>query len=189
MGVRARRWMISRVVRFCICATYNGCRIHRSVHIEGGGEIRATDGGSIHIAAGCTIGRGSRIVAKRGVVNIQQDTFIGPNCVLVANEMIVIGKNGLIAEQVTIRDQDHGLCVGDTPFSRQQMTVSPVSIGSNVWLGAKSTVLRGVTIGDNSVIAAHALVRDDVKKGTLAAGVPARVIRSLERDEAGSRDT
>ena len=186
MGVRIHRRVLSRFIRFCVCATYSGCRIHRSVLIQGGTEIRATDGGSVHIAAGCTISRGCRIIAKHGIVKIQHDTFIGHNCVLVANESIVIGPNGLIAEHVTIRDQDHGLRVGATPFSRQQQKVSAVTVGSNVWLGAKSTLLRGVTIGDNSVIAAHALVRDDVGEGTLAAGVPARVIRSLEREEDGS---
>ena len=55
----------------------------------------------------------------------------------------------------------------------------PVTIGSNVWIGAAATILPGVTIGDNAVIAAGAVVSRDVPADTLAAGVPARVLKRL----------
>ena len=55
----------------------------------------------------------------------------------------------------------------------------PIHIGENVWLGANVTVLGGVTIGDNAVIAAGAVVTKNIPPNTVAAGVPARVVRTL----------
>ena len=60
------------------------------------------------------------------------------------------------------------------------MHPAPVVIGKNVWLGASVTVVPGVTIGDNAVIAAGAVVTKDVPANTIAAGVPAKVIRELD---------
>jgi acetyltransferase-like isoleucine patch superfamily enzyme len=62
---------------------------------------------------------------------------------------------------------------------------SPVKIGDNVWLGARATVLKGVTIGDGAVVAAGALVTRDVPSRTVVAGVPARVIKHLDAEIAG----
>ena len=65
------------------------------------------------------------------------------------------------------------------PEERHDLFPAPIHIGKNVWLGANVTVLGGVTIGDNVVIAAGAVVTRDVPANTVAAGVPARVVRTL----------
>ena len=59
----------------------------------------------------------------------------------------------------------------------------PISVGSNVWFGANVTVLPGVTIGDNCVIGAGSVVNKDIPAGTMAAGNPCRVIKSINQDK------
>jgi acetyltransferase-like isoleucine patch superfamily enzyme len=63
-------------------------------------------------------------------------------------------------------------------------TSAPVRIGNRVWCGVNVTILAGVTIGDDVVVAAGAVVTRDVPSGSVVGGVPARLIRSLERDLA-----
>ena len=65
------------------------------------------------------------------------------------------------------------------PENRASMIPAPVVIGKNVWIGSHVTVLAGVTVGDNSVIAAGAVVTKDVPPSVVVAGVPARVIKKL----------
>ena len=60
------------------------------------------------------------------------------------------------------------------------MLPSPVKIGNDVWIGAKATVLSGVTIGNGAVIAAGAVVTKDVPDNTVVAGVPAKIIKQIE---------
>ncbi len=62
---------------------------------------------------------------------------------------------------------------------RNGITMAPVVIGNNVWIGAAATILPGVSIGDNAVIAAGAVVSRNVPADTMAAGVPARVLKQL----------
>ena len=64
-------------------------------------------------------------------------------------------------------------------IGRHDLFPAPIHIGENVWLGANVTVLGGVTIGDNAVIAAGAVVTKNIPPNTVAAGVPARVVRTL----------
>ncbi len=86
----------------------------------------------------------------------------------------------MIAESVTIRDQSHGTLLSDVPFCNQALSSEEIVIGNNVWIGAKATVLQGVHIGDNAIVAANAVVRSNVEAGTLVGGVPARVIKCLQ---------
>ncbi|MCW2490757.1 MAG: acetyltransferase, partial [Frankiales bacterium] len=75
----------------------------------------------------------------------------------------------------------------DRPIKDQGITKSPIRIGADVWLANKVTVVRGVHIGDGSVVGANAVVTSDLPPYSIAAGVPARVIRSrLDDHEANS---
>ena len=60
------------------------------------------------------------------------------------------------------------------------MTPAKVTLGKNVWVGAHATILPGVTVGDNAVIAAGAVVTKDVPANTVAAGVPAKIIKTID---------
>lgn len=148
----------------------------RSVALAQGVRLVATDGGTLRIGAGTAIERHAVLVAKRGSIDIGANSFIGIGCVLVARDSIRIGPDALLGEYVTIRDQDHRP-VSDPGNPDRGFDTAPISIGRNVWLGAKVTVTRGVTIGDNVVVGANSVVTRDLPAGCLAAGVPARVIR------------
>lgn len=89
-------------------------------------------------------------------------------------------------ERVSIHDSDHEF--EPVPISaemRDASSSSPISIGDRVWIGANSVILRGASIGADSVIAAGSVVRGSIPPGVLAAGVPAKVIRPLLRDSTG----
>ena len=83
------------------------------------------------------------------------------------------GKNIHIGNQVFINADCK---FQDDPEKRQQLHPAPIHIGKRVWVGANATILPGVTIGDNSVVAAGAVVTKDVPADTVVGGVPARVI-------------
>ena len=141
-------------------------------------QLRATDGGSIEIGDRSTVGSGSTLIARGGRLTVGPDAYIGQGSVLTSVEGISIGRDALIAEHVTIRDQDHDF-TGRRPYRAAGLLVAPVTIGDNVWLGAKVTVTRGVTIGDNSVIGANSVVTSDIPANSIAVGSPARVFRMI----------
>jgi maltose O-acetyltransferase len=100
------------------------------------------------------------------------------NVSLVAMGEITIGNRCLIGDQVTILDCDfHEI----SPITRMNGVgpIEPVVIGDNVWLGSRVMVLKGVTIGENSVVAAMSVVTKSIPPNSIAAGNPARVIRSI----------
>ena len=102
--------------------------------------------------------------------------FINSGCCFQDQGGIEIGNNVLIGQQVVIATLNHEL----TPSKRANLLPAPVKIGNNVWIGAHATILAGVTIGDNSVVAAGAVVNKDVPANVVVAGVPAKVIKNIE---------
>ena len=117
------------------------------------------------------------MMLKRGLyrligVKVGKDVSVGLDVQLdiFFPDMIEIGDNSLIGYNVTI------LC---HEFLVKEFRKAPVKIGKNVMIGANSTVLSGVTIGDNSVISAMSLVNKDIPKNSFVGGIPAKVIKTL----------
>lgn len=108
-------------------------------------------------------------------ITIGKNVFFNTGCSFQDRGGISIGNGSMIGMNVTIATLNHGLAIE----TRNTTHPSPVIIGDNVWIGSSSTILPGVTIGDNSVIAAGAVVTKDVPKNTVVAGVPARVIKTV----------
>lgn len=136
----------------------------RWVHLGDGTVLRCHEG-VLRIGDKCVFGQSN-------TVNCHLDIEIGPECI--------------IADWVYIGDFDHRTDVTSVAIRRQGLIKSPVTIGPDVWLGVKSTVLRGSRIGRGSVIGANAVVRGDIPEFSIAGGVPARVIADRREREAAS---
>lgn len=108
-------------------------------------------------------------------ITVGKNVFINSGCRFQDQGGISIGDGTLIGHNVVLATLNHGI----SPDERHDLFPAPIHIGKNVWIGANATVLPGVTIGDNAVIAAGAVVTKDVPENTVAAGVPAKVIRTL----------
>ncbi len=107
-------------------------------------------------------------------ITVGENVFINSGCCFQDQGGIEIGNDCLIGQQVVIATLNHNL----DPEKRKDMLPKPVKIGNNVWVGAHATILPGVTIGDNAVIAAGAVVNKDVPANTVVGGVPAKIIKS-----------
>lgn len=101
--------------------------------------------------------------------------FINSGCSFQDQGGIIIGDDSLIGHNTVIATLNHDI----SPDRRADMHPAPVAIGRNVWIGSNVTVLPGVTIGDDSVVAAASIVTKDVPKGSIVVGSPARVVRSV----------
>lgn len=109
-------------------------------------------------------------------IHIGQHVFINTGCTMQDQGGVYIGDEALIGHNATIATLNHD----EEPEKRGDLHPLPVHIGRRVWLGANVTVLPGVTIGDGAIIAAGAVVTKDVPANTIAAGVPARIIKTIE---------
>jgi acetyltransferase-like isoleucine patch superfamily enzyme len=97
---------------------------------------------------------------------------------------ITIGDHVITGPRVTLYSQNHRFSDPVQPIPEQGYVRKPVRIGNNVWLAANVVVLPGVTIGDDVVAAAGAIITKDVESGSLVAGNPARVIRRIRPSES-----
>lgn len=133
--------------------------------------------GTIHSCAG-------------GKVIMHEWSKIGPHSDINSVNRVEIGKNTAIASRVTIIDNNtHSINPEDrlymrhTPHgsrerSNQYSSNAPIIIGENVWIGTGARIQKGITIGDNSIIAAHSVVTHDVPANSIAAGNPARIVKT-----------
>jgi acetyltransferase-like isoleucine patch superfamily enzyme len=115
-----------------------------------------------------------------GKVTLGDRVFFQHHCSVSVHEELTIGDYTLFGEGVSIHDENHIFTAGSDPIADRGFVVKPISIGRNVWVGAKATILPGVHIGDNAVIGANAVVTHDVPAYTVVGGVPARVIREIK---------
>jgi acetyltransferase-like isoleucine patch superfamily enzyme len=137
--------------------------------------LSATDAGTIRMGRGVGLCSGSRVVARGGRISFAPEVFLGEGCMVVSLAAIEIGAGTQIAEYVVIRDQDHD--IARRPFTAGHFQSDPIVIGSDCWIGAKATILRGSRIGDGAVIGAHSVVRGEIPPDCLAVGAPARVVK------------
>ena len=108
-------------------------------------------------------------------ITLGKNVFFNTGCTFQDRGGITIGDAVQIGQNVVLCTLNHGI----TPETRNVTYPSPIVIGKNVWIGAHATVLPGVTIGDNAIIAAGAVVAKDVPANAMVAGVPAKVIKMI----------
>jgi acetyltransferase-like isoleucine patch superfamily enzyme len=126
------------------------------------------------------VGHGTKIRAHEGEVRIGAKTVIGQECTISAFQHVSIGRECVVADRVMLIDFDHGITEVERPVRLQGIYKREVRVGHNCWIGYGACILRGVTVGDNSVIGTSAVVTKDVPDNAIVAGVPARVIRMRE---------
>lgn len=108
-------------------------------------------------------------------IKIGKDVFVNSVCCFQDQGGVTLGDGCLVGHNVVFATLDHD----KRPGRRGDMTAAPIVVGKDVWIGAHATILKGVTIGDGAIVAAGAVVTRDVPPNTIAAGVPARVVKTI----------
>lgn len=108
--------------------------------------------------------------ADNSIIEIGDNTYINRRSEICCKDKVKIGKNCAISWDVVISDSDYHGIVGVE-------NTKPILIGDNVWIGCRTTILKGVTIGNGAIVAAGSLVTRDVQEKCVVAGVPAKVIK------------
>lgn len=108
-------------------------------------------------------------------IRIGQNVFINFDCTFLALGGITIEDDVLIGPKVSLVTENHPL----DPKERKGLIGKPIHIKKNAWIGANATILPGVTIGENAVVAAGAVVSKDVPDNTIVGGVPAKFIKNV----------
>ena len=109
-------------------------------------------------------------------IEIGDNVFINACCHFQDQGGVTLGDGCLIGHNVVFATLNHDM----NPEKRAAMTPAPIVLGKRVWVGSNSTILQGVPIGDNAIIAAGAVVTKDVPANTVVGGVPAKFIRNIE---------
>jgi len=107
---------------------------------------------------------------------IGKNVFINFDCVFLDLGGIIIEDNVLIAPKVSLLSEGHPISIRD----RHSLFPKAIHIKKNAWIGAGATILPGVTIGENAVVAAGAVVSKDVADNTIVGGIPAKFIKDIE---------
>ena len=143
-------------------------------------QLQIAKGAEIRFGRFAWIGDGTKIRCHEGVVEIGPKTVLGQECTISGYQLIRIGEQCVIADRAMFIDFDHGVVDTERPIRLQGIYKRDVEVGSNVWIGYGACILRGVRVGDNSVIGTNAVVTTDVPANAIVGGVPARVIRMRE---------
>lgn len=155
------------------------------VEIDGYAWLRKIDiprnFSQIYLANGVALDEGVTLLAvgepgEGKKIAIGENTYINRNTFIDASHQIRIGRGVGIGPRCYITDHDHGTAPG-IPIMDQPLVSTPTIIGDGVWLGAGCIVLKGVTIGKNTVVGAGSTVVRDLPEGIIAEGRPARAVR------------
>lgn len=134
----------------------------------------------VEMANGAYISRKGFARIGGGKLILEEYAQINPYCFLLNADTIKIGKNSTLAYQTTILTSANPNFPYNTLSKIYPPMHAPVIIGDNVWVGARTVILPGVTIGNNVVIAAGSVVTKDIPDNSLVAGVPAIIKREIE---------
>lgn len=134
--------------------------------------IRGKDS-SLELSEIVDIKENCKLDAVNGRIILKDHVFINRNSIIVAMNYVEIGSHTCIGPNLVIYDHDH-----DYKRDINLYKTAPVIIGSNVWIGANCTILKGVTIGDNSIIAAGSVVYCDVPSNSIFYQKKSNVIKN-----------
>jgi len=175
-----------RIKKYAVCS--NDVVFYSTARCTNTGDIQ-----NVKIGKHCYIG--SNLVALfGGKISIGDNVYIGPNSTVYCKENVSIGNEVIIANNVVIMDNNNHPV---SPAKRREMSLADdyinselwgwrdaksakVTICDNVWIGRDVRIMKGVTIGEGSVVALGSIVTHDVPPYTVVAGNPARVVKKLD---------
>lgn len=132
----------------------------------------------IDVGSGAFLGRGSILSCKNGDIVLGDHANVGFHSEIFSGSSVRVGRHALFAAYTYLVGGGHEFDRADVPVIEQARASKGIVLGDNVWLGTGAKVLDGVTIGSNVVVGANAVVTGDLGDGVIAAGIPAKVLRS-----------
>lgn len=159
----------------------DGVTFHVPVRSGGCGTIKIGARTNLGFPLAPRLGNGEIMIQARTAeaeVVIGEENWLNNNSCIIATQHIFIGNGCQIGDLVMILDSDFH----EINPERRNLSMGlakPVRIGNNVWLGSRVMVLKGVSIGDNSVIAAMSVVTESIPSNCVAAGIPAKIMRTI----------
>lgn len=144
-------------------------------------KLAVLSGGKLSLADGVSLQKDVVIsVGESATVTLGEKTYLGEYSVIMAKDKISIGPRVMIAPHCVFADYQHSHQLAYEHMTPEKFSTKPIMIEENAWLGAGVKVLAGVTIGEGAVIGAGAVVISDIPPYTVAAGVPAKVVKKRE---------
>jgi acetyltransferase-like isoleucine patch superfamily enzyme len=149
-----------------------------------GNVLEALREGRLELGEGTLFEPGVWITAPAPArIRIGMGTFLNLGVMVAAAEVVEIGDHCMFANGCFVTDANHRFDDPDKPVTWQGFTSKgPTRVGNNVWCGAHVVITSGVTIGERCVIGANSVVTTDLPPFSIAAGSPARVLRTIEYD-------
>lgn len=123
------------------------------------------------------------MIFSKGHLEIGKNLGVNSYSRIVTHEYIKIGDHVTIGQMVSILDHDHAYQMNNQGLQLNGYNTKPISIGNNVWIGDKCTILKGVNVGNNVIIGANTLVNKNIPDNSIVAGSPMKVIKSLKSHE------
>ncbi|HWG09866.1 MAG TPA: acyltransferase [Solirubrobacteraceae bacterium] len=173
-GYLIARWLVLKLRYRGRLKTEGLCFICPGVRLEIG------RGATLRVGRWAWIGHGCKVRVHEGEVQIGAKTVMGQECTISAFQSVSIGRECILADRVMLIDFDHGVTEVERPIRVQGIYKRDVRVGHNVWIGYGACVLRGVSVGDNSIVGTNAVLTKDVPPNAVVGGVPARLIRMRE---------
>jgi acetyltransferase-like isoleucine patch superfamily enzyme len=161
-------------------ALFKGLWLKRTFHgryvvCEGGWPLpKVVNRGGVLQSGGCSLWNGTRLEIGRGAhLSIGRGTYINRNSLIICRDRVTIGRNCRISWDVIIMDSD------EHPHPAIKNPSAPIEIQDGAWIGCRTIILKGVTVGAGSIVGAGSVVTHDVPPFTVVVGQPAKVIRYL----------
>ena len=139
---------------------------------------------TLHLGRWSWIGKGCKFRVHEGEAGVGAKSVLGQECTITAFQHVSIGRECILADRVMLIDFDHGVVEVDRPIREQGIYKRDVVVGHNCWIGYGACILRGVNVGNNSIVGTNAVVTKDMPENSVSGGVPAKVLRMRETPQS-----
>lgn len=148
-------------IKYCICS---------------GVKIWTHDGGRCDLGEKTWLSENTLLEAAGGTLKFGYNNFVNSNCHFIAKGSITLGDNNLFGPNTIVVDHNHKYDP-ETLICKQGFDISPIVIGSDIWLGGNVTICAGVNICDHVVVGANSVVTKSITEPGVYAGIPVRKVK------------